>query len=141
MKTYKASYSAEASYIIAITMTIMAFLIRATLNLYQEGTGVMYLRYEVEKLAGKEDDSDSYFNIAGLNGMSKGNLHEAEGSISGDKWNTFVRSRYPEPEFRMRALTAIKDVKEGKNMNKKGEDYGDKLSQGYEKDLYDGGDG
>jgi len=107
-KKLAASYSVEASYIMAITLLALSVLIRNAYAKYAEETNIMWMHHIVEQFRGREmdeEDAERKFGGGEWNGMVTRNEKEVEGVVRGGQKEKEIQARVHEPEEMMRMMT------------------------------------
>ncbi len=120
----RASYTVEASYIMAIVLASLALLIQTAFDRYREETGIMRLHHVVEQLRGQMTETERDLSDASWQGSvrvkdnriwSLDNLPwegpEVTGSVEGNGWQKEIRAHVHSPEDMMRMM-ALADLVE-----------------------------
>lgn len=110
-KRYKASYTVEASFIMAIVLSVMVSLIQFAYRQCRQTNGNMRLQEMVEVLRHRETmPGDSLaldtvpYQIEVERGMSR-----VSGRVEGGNWSLSIESNIYEPEEFMRLLTLVQE--------------------------------
>ncbi len=110
---FQASYTVEASYVMAIVILSLAVLIRAAYGQCTEITGIMRLHHMIELVRSKEDSAEMEVSLSGMNGSVIRKGGEVSGAASGSAWEKEIRVAVHEPEKWMRMLTIFDPMIEG----------------------------
>lgn len=102
---FKASYTVEASYVMAIVLMSLAALIGAACRQSQEETATMRLQHMVELMRSQEEEDERTFEGAAWSGNARREGNKVVGSVSGDGWSKEIEVKIHEPEDMMRMLT------------------------------------
>lgn len=110
-KKYEASYTVEASFIMAIVLFTMASLIQFTYRQCRQTTGNMRLQEMVEVLRHRETAPGDTLSVDGgpYQIEAKRGLLNVRGHVKGENWNLYIESGIYEPEEFMRLLTLIQE--------------------------------
>ncbi len=117
-----ASFSIEASYVMAIVLMALSLLIREAYFRCRQTTGAMRLHHTVELAKGQEQEDiweisgDAWFGQTERDRDAFGNAR-ITGSASGDGWEKEIRENAHEPENMMRLLTVFDGLSEGEGDN------------------------
>ena len=104
-KTYAASYTVEASYVMAIVIFSLAILIKAAYTQCKEQTGVFKLHYVVEQLRGQEAQEELEFLVSQWKGYAVREEGKVEGTLEGSSWTKEIQVSVHNPEKLMRMST------------------------------------
>lgn len=110
-KTYEASYTVEASFIMAIVLFAMVSLIQFTYRQCRQTTGSMRLQEMVEVLRHRESGPGDSLSVDAVPYQikAKRGLLAVNGHAKGESWNLQIESKIYEPEEFMRLLTLIQE--------------------------------
>lgn len=104
-KKYSASYTVEASYIMAMVLLALAVLIRAAYTQCREETGIFRLHHVVEQLRGQETQIQKEFSGGTWRGQAHRDETQVMGKVQGQTWEKEIQADVYEPEEMMRMLT------------------------------------
>jgi hypothetical protein len=111
-KKFSASYTVEASYVMAIVLLSLSVLIRTAYGRYQEETAVMRLHHVVEQLRGQEGEEENGRTFGpssgGWSGQVKRNSGKVQGSLEGEICSKEIEEQIHEPENMMRKVSIWK---------------------------------
>lgn len=111
----QASYTVEASYIMAIVILSLALLIHTAYYRCKKETGIMRLHHVVEMARGQGDELETEFDSAGMTGYGERKKEEAAGRIGEDGWEKEISIKVHRPEAFMRMLTVFSGDGKGEN--------------------------
>ncbi len=108
----RASYTVEASCVMAVTLMSLAMLIGTAYRRSREETGIMRLHHLVELVRGQEEEKE--MDIAGTawKGSVRRESSGGAGSVRGDGWGKEIEIHAHEPENMMRMLTIFDHLEE-----------------------------
>ncbi len=112
-----ASYTVEASYVMAIVIFALAVLIQTAYSRCRTETGILRLQHAVEMVRGQGDEKVTQFTVAGMNGFAERTDKAAEGRITGNGWQKEISVNVHKPEAFMRMLTIFQSDGEGEQIN------------------------
>ncbi len=115
-KRYKASYTVEASYIMAIVIFALAVLIRSSYAQCQETTGQLKLHHMVYQLRGQETGEEMDFAVGQWDGSVKRERNLIKGRLHGDGWNREIEVQVHAPEEMMRRMTIFQPDGQGEEV-------------------------
>ena len=104
-KTVSASYTVEATYIMAMVLLSLSVLIRSGYKMYREETGIMRLHHMVEQVRGREEDDHRNTDIGGWSVEVKRTENQIEGRLTARGWHKHNEEKTHEPENMMRMST------------------------------------
>ncbi len=104
-KTVSASYTVEATYIMAMVLISLSVLIRSGYKMYREETGIMRLHHMVEQVRGREEDDHRNTDIGGWSVEVKRTENQIEGRLTARGWHKQIEEKTHEPENMMRMST------------------------------------
>lgn len=100
-----ASYTVEATYIMAITLLALSVLIRSGYTKYKEETGVMRLHHVVEQIRGQEEKEERSLNIGEYKVEVVPSKDQIAGNLTGLGRQKNIQVKLHEPENMMRMMT------------------------------------
>ncbi len=104
---YQASYTVEATYIMAITFLALSVLIRTAYMQYEKETGIMRLHHIVEQLRGQEKEENRSLSLGRWRLQAARYEEEAEGSLEGDHGGREISTKIHDPENMMRKMIIL----------------------------------
>ena len=104
-RKFYASYTVEATYIMAIVLFALSALIQKGFNKYREETGIMRLHHMVEQARGWEEDDHRKLDLGGWSVEVKRTKNQIEGSLKAQRWQKRIEKKAHEPENMMRMAT------------------------------------
>lgn len=104
-RRFSASYTVEATYVLAITLLALSVLICSGYTKYKEETGIMRLHHMVEQVRGQEQKEDRSLSIGGWRAEVTSDADQTEGSLAGQGWRKHIEVKNHEPENMMRLTT------------------------------------
>lgn len=104
-RKFYASYTVEATYIMAIVLFALSALIQNGFNKYREETGIMRLHHMVEQARGREEDDHRKLDLGGWSVEVKRTKNQIEGSLKTQRWQKRIEKKAHEPENMMRMAT------------------------------------
>ncbi len=102
-----ASYTVEASCVMAMVLLSLAMLIRTAYGRCRQETGIMKLHHTVEMLRCREDETDWDFSSGAWTGQAERDAGQVSGSAYGEDWKKEITVQLREPEQMMRMLTVF----------------------------------
>lgn len=106
---YSASYTIEASYIMAIILGALTILLSAAYDQCRQETGIMRLHHQVELVRGQDDDKKIEFTSGGAAGKCEKKRNEISGEIKGDNWGREISAKAHRPEEFMRMISVFQE--------------------------------
>ncbi len=104
-KKFSASYTVEASYIMAITLFLLSALIRVGYTRYKEETGIMRLHHVVEQIRGQEQEAERTLDTGGRKIKVERTETQVKGSLRFQYEQKVIEVKLHEPENMMRMMT------------------------------------
>ncbi len=139
----RASYTVEASYIMAIVLASLAILIQTAFDRYRQETGIMRLHHVVEQMRGQMTETERELTDTAWQGSvqmkdnkiwSLDNLPwegpEVKGSVEGNGWQKEISAHVHSPEDMMRMMALadlLEKISEGEEEDGGTEKSGDQL--------------
>lgn len=112
-----ASYTVEASYVMAVVILSLALLIRTAYGRYLEAVGIMRLHHIVEFMRGQEKSEQRDFSVTDGTGNVVRKKDKVLGNVSGGTWKKEISAGVHRPEDWMRMLTIFDKMAEGEKNN------------------------
>ena len=110
---FQASYTVEASYIMAIVIFSLAFFISRAYDMCREEAAVMSLHHISEWLKGQTEESKRDVSFSQWNGQVVRSDRKVNGILQGDGLKMEIELRVHKPEDMMRFLTIFDILPEG----------------------------
>lgn len=104
-KKFSASYTVEASYIMAMTLLLLSVLIRVGYTRYKEETGIMRLHHVVEQIRGQEKEKERTVDTGGRKIKVERTEIQVKGSLRYQNDEKGIEVKIHEPENMMRMMT------------------------------------
>ncbi len=124
-RRFSASYTVEASYVMAIVILSLAVLIRTAYGQCVEFTGFMRLHYMVEFVRSREAETEKKLSLSGGGGSVQRKDDEVSGTAVGDGWEKEIEASVHEPEKLMRMLTVFDQMIKGDGDDEGSRETGD----------------
>lgn len=102
-----ASYTVEATYIMAITLLSLSVLIRSGYTKYKKETSIMRLHHVVEQIRGQEEKEGRSLKIGEYKIEAAPSKDQIAGNLTGPRWKKNIQVKVHEPENMMRMMTVF----------------------------------
>lgn len=106
-KYFKASYTIEAAYIMAITFLALSVFIRTAYEQYEKETGMMRLHHIAEQLRGQEKEEERSVSLGRWKLQVDRDRNEVEGRLEGERGGKEIITKIHDPENMMRMMTIL----------------------------------
>ena len=106
-KGYSASYTVEATYMMAIVLVVLAMLITVSYDRCQEVTGMLRLHHVVCQLRGEEEIAEQEFAVGQKHGYVKRGESRITGNVGTGERERSIEMKLHEPEEVMRRKTIL----------------------------------